>query len=169
LALLVATAIAVPLLLPKHPTATLLEQSNLRLDGLGTGSVLIDLRMKVDNPNRYAIAFQNLRLGTFWVWRERRGGGRDWRKYPACLLFTNLPSLPPPLFHVDEYDFNGAHIGEVTRQECLRAPGRSSGLMNATAFMQPSFLLTLPPSLPPPLPPSFPQIRRVRLQRRPHW
>ena len=47
LALLVATAIAVPLLLPKDPTATLLEQSNLRLDGQGVGSVAIDLRMKV--------------------------------------------------------------------------------------------------------------------------
>lgn len=78
LALLVATAIAVPLLLPKDPTATLLEQSNLRLDGLGTGSVVIDLRMKVDNPNRYAIAFQNLKLGTFWF--DGVEGGREGRK-----------------------------------------------------------------------------------------
>lgn len=75
-ALLLAVAIAVPLLIPKDPTATLLEQSNLRLDGLGTGSVAVDLRFKVDNPNRYAISFQNLKLGRVGWGKGKRGSER---------------------------------------------------------------------------------------------
>jgi len=68
LALLVATAIAVPLLLPKDPTATLLEQSNLRLDGRGVGSVAIDLRMKV--------------RGSQYMRRER-GGWMPFKCFPG--------------------------------------------------------------------------------------
>ncbi|TFJ82156.1 hypothetical protein NSK_006485 [Nannochloropsis salina CCMP1776] len=63
--ILIALAIAIPLLMPKDPTATLLEQSNLRLDGLGAGSATIDLSMKVQNPNPYAIAFEDLRLDVY--------------------------------------------------------------------------------------------------------
>ncbi len=101
LSLLVAAAVAIPLLFPKDPTATLLEQSNLQLSGLGTGNVMVDLRMNVQNPNRYPIAFQNLQL--------------------------------------DIFDFNGVHIGEVTRNERFRVAGKSAAVMKATATLQPSF------------------------------
>ena len=63
LAILAAAAIATPLLWYKEPTAELLSQSNLRIDG--TGSLGVDLKLKITNPNRYPVAFQNLMLDIF--------------------------------------------------------------------------------------------------------
>ena len=95
------------------------------------------------NPNRYAIAFQNLKLGTFLGVEGGREGGTGLVLSYMLDTHPTLPPLPPSLLpsfpSVDVYDFNGAHIGEVTRQERFRVPGRSSALMNATALMQPSF------------------------------
>lgn len=51
LCVIAAAAIAIPLLWFKEPTAILLNQSNLQLDG--GGSVTVDLSLSIKNPNRY--------------------------------------------------------------------------------------------------------------------
>lgn len=50
-------AITIPLLWYTEPTAELLSQSNLRIDG--SGSIGVDLKLKIHNPNRYPGA---------WLW-----------------------------------------------------------------------------------------------------
>lgn len=103
--ILIALAIAIPLLMPKDPTATLLEQSNLRLDGLGAGSATIDLTMKVQNPNPYAIAFEDLRLGRMGgKGKEREALGCRWHETSGSL---NVLSAPPhcPRLPISMYPF----------------------------------------------------------------
>lgn len=47
----------------KEPTAELLSQSNLRIDG--SGSLGVDIKLKINNPNRYPVAFENLALDIY--------------------------------------------------------------------------------------------------------